>query len=309
MSSKVNNYGSNNVYGQSETKKDRVSTGKSFGAFYVGDQEDDLDPQTQSGEEDLGALSDDLGSIFGSFGSSTSSYDRDDKTNNTRSRTTQRTNNKEVEKEDPKAVNKPKQKPEFDKFDKFGKFGEQEEPEKLKEVIKTDALPSFQVPMQVDKVFSPTPIQPTAPLIPTQMVEQIVQDVRLGINEMGVAEFQFDLKSDALEGLKLKVSTKDGQVYATFIAENVHVKETIDQGAQELIKALQDKGLQVANLQVSVGTDSSGTGGQGGFGQGQDQGSQQQNQTYRGYSYAEGSSSTSDSTSDYTNITNTDYTV
>jgi len=305
MSSKVNgSYGANNAFGQSETKKDRVSTGKSFGEFYVGDQEEDLDPQAQSGEEDLGGLSDDLGSIFGGFGSSRDNYDSDDRSTSSRPRTN-RSNNQHNNVEKDEHKQKQKIKPEFDKF---SKLGQSEEPEKLKEIVKAEPLPSFQVPMQIDRVFTPAPVQ-TAPMIPSQMMEQIVQDVRLGVNEMGVAEFQFDLKSDALEGLKLKISTKDGQVYATFIAENVHVKETIDQGAQELIQALQDKGLQVANLQVSVGTDSGGTnsGGQGGNQSGQGQ-SGQQNQQYRGYSYAESSSSNNSNNIDI-NTTNTDYTV
>jgi flagellar hook-length control protein FliK len=307
MSKIHGSYGANNVSSQSETKKDKVSTGKSFGNFYIGDQEEDLDPQAQSQEEDLGGISDDLGYIFGNFGSSRDNYDSDNRSNTSRPRTNPRTNTKEVEKEDQKATNKPKHKAEFEKF---SQFGEQEEPEKLKEVTKTDPLAPFQIPaMQVDRVFTPAPVQ-TAPLVPPQMVEQIVQDVRLGVNEMGVAEFQFDLKSDALDGLKLKISTKDGQVYATFIAENVHVKDTIDQGAQELVKALQDRGLQVANLQVSIGADSSSSGGQGGFSQGQgNQGqSDQQNQRYRGYTYADSSSSNSDSSADIS-TTNTDYTV
>ncbi|KAF0248624.1 MAG: hypothetical protein FD167_1981, partial [bacterium] len=171
-----------------------------------------------------------------------------------------------------KAQYKAQHKPDFDKpdFDKSAKFQEGEEPEKLKELIKIDPLPSFQVPMQIDRVFSPTPIQPTT-VIPTQVMEDIVQDVRLGVNEMGAAEFQFDLKSDTLDGLKLKISTQDGQVYATFIAENVHVKDTIDQN-------------------------------NGGQSQ-----SDQQNQLYNGYSYAE-SKASSTSNIDI-NANNTDYTV
>ncbi len=311
MSSKINgSYGTNNVYGQSETKKERTSSAKNFGEFYVGDQEDDLDPQAQSAEE--GEESEDLSSIFGNFGSSKSDSDN---RSNPSSRSSNNKNQKidnDTYKPQYKAQYKAQHKPDFDKpdFDKSAKFQEGEEPEKLKELIKIDPLPSFQVPMQIDRVFSPTPIQPTT-VIPTQVMEDIVQDVRLGVNEMGAAEFQFDLKSDTLDGLKLKISTQDGQVYATFIAENVHVKDTIDQGAQELIRALQDKGLQVANIQVSVGGDSSNSGGNNGGNHGGNNGGQsqsdQQNQLYNGYSYAE-SKASSTSNIDI-NANNTDYTV
>src|SRR5262249_21600237 len=119
-------------------------------------------------------------------------------------------------------------------------------------------LPAFQVPMQVDRIAFTAPVEKTAPVIHTEMIDQIVKDVRLGINSMGAAEFQFDLKSDVLEGLKLKISTKDGRVSASFIAENVHVKDAIDQSAQDLIKALAARGLEVADLHVSIGADSGG---------------------------------------------------
>lgn len=307
MSSKVNSsYGANNAYGQSETKKDRVSTGKSFGDFYAGDQEDDLDPQGHS-QEELETASDGLSSIFGSFGSSRSTNNDDDRTNPSRSRTNNRSNVQHSEKDDHKVNHKHKAKPEFEKF---SKFDENEEPEKLKEIAKTDPMPAFQVPMQIDRVFAPMPVQTTSAVIPTQMMEQIVQDVRLGINEMGLAEFQFDLKSDTLDGLKLKISTKDGQVYATFIAENVHVKETIDQGAQELVKALQDKGLQVVNLQVSVGADSgnSSGGNQGGFSQSGQGQSDRQNQNSRSYSHTENNRS-DERSSNNISTTNTEYTL
>lgn len=317
MSNRINNsYGSGSVY-NSETKKDRASTGKSFGELYVGDHDDEEDQveaqadSSNSAEEDLGGLSDDLGSIFGSYGSSGSSnYDRDNQSSTSSSSRNTRTNSSQhTEKHQNKPVNKAqhKEKPEIEKS---SQFDEQEEPKKFKDLLKNDQLPAFQVPMQVERSFMPTAIQPTSKTLPPQMVEQIVQDVRLGINEHGLAEFQFDLKSDVLDGLKLKISTKDGQVYATFIAENVHVKDTIDQSAQELVKALQNKGLDVANIQVSIASDNSGSnsngGGQGGFGQSDQGQSNQQNQGYNGYSYADESSG---SNSIDTNKSNTDYTV
>ncbi len=314
MSNRINNsYGSGNVY-SSDTKKEKTSTGKSFGDFYVGDQDEDQveaqADQAHSSEEDLGGLSDDLGSIFGGFGSSSSNYDRDNaSTSSSSSKTNSTRTNQRNDKPNNKAVNKAehKEKPEVEKL---SQFDEQEEPKKFKDLLKNDQLPAFQIPqMQVERSFMPMAIQPTK-TIPPQMVEQIVQDVRLGINEHGLAEFQFDLKSDVLDGLKLKISTKDGQVYATFIAENVHVKDTIDQSAQELVKALQNKGLDVANIQVSIASDNSGSnnsgGGQGGFSQSDQGQSGQQNQRYSGYSYADESPSVS---SIDPNKSNTDYTV
>jgi len=304
MSNRINGpFGASNPY-SSEVKKEKAAATKQFGEFIVEDQDDDINPQAQSSEEDLGGLADDLGTIFG-FGSSSSGRNNDSgssRSNSSRPRPDDR-NVSEPETDDRKPANKIKQKPKVE-FDKFAAFGE-EQPQKLKdEEIKVNPLAAFSVPAPIERSFSPAPIQPTSTVIPPQMMEQIVQDVRLGINELGVAEFQFDLKSDALDGLKLKISTKDGQVYATFIAENVHVKDNIDQGAQELIKALQDKGLEVASFQVSVGADS---GGNSGFG-GSNQGDSNQQQNQRRQSYSETSSAV-DERQTSLNTTNTDYTV
>lgn len=135
---------------------------------------------------------------------------------------------------------------------------EKKEEVRFSDSLQPNPLSPFQVPIQIDRMPAVTETQTVSPIIQPQMIDQIVQEVRIGINAMGAAEFQFDLKSDVLDGLKLKISTQDGKVTASFIAENVHVKETIDQGAQELIQALQQRGLEIAEIQVSVGADTSG---------------------------------------------------
>lgn len=129
-------------------------------------------------------------------------------------------------------------------------------------LFQANPLAPFQVPM-IERVPVVKEVMPTpGTVIQPQILDQIVQEVRLGINATGAAEFQFDLRSDVLDGLKLKISTQDGKVVAYFIAENVHVKDVIDQGAQELVQALQQRGLEVAELQVSVGADAGGGSGE-----------------------------------------------
>jgi flagellar hook-length control protein FliK len=157
-----------------------------------------------------------------------------------------------------------------------------------------DPLAPFSVPLLVDRLPLPNllPIEKPASTtaVRAEMIEQIVQEVRLGINETGAAEFQFDLKSEVLAGLKLKISTQDGQISATFIAENVHIKDTLDQSAPELIQALQDRGLAVANVQVAVGSDA---------------GSGNQHQSGQEFTGGDSSQQQQSSTADYDN--NTDF--
>lgn len=310
MTNKIDNSfgaGSSNFNNQSKTRE-KTPTSRNFGEFISVD-DDEINAQTESAGEKEESSSNSFGSLFGNFRSSgnDSSESEDLDTDNNNSK--RASNNFRPEQDDDKPGHKHthKVKPKFAK--EFDKFGEQEE---KKEIKQNDPLPAFQVPMQVDRMpMMPqvAAVEKAAPVVPPQMMEQIVQDVRLGINAQGLAEFQFDLKSDVLEGLKLKISTKDGQVSATFIAENIHVKEAIDQGAQELIQALQDRGLEVANLQVNVGSDSSGGQGSNQSGGGQ-QDQQQQRQSYSSQGDGYGVDSAGDNgVSQPGTRSNTDYTI
>ena len=61
-----------------------------------------------------------------------------------------------------------------------------------------------------------------------------------------------DLKSEVLGGLTLKVSTIEGRVYATFLADQPGVKDLVDLNAQQLEKALRDKGLGIGEIKTEM---------------------------------------------------------
>jgi len=86
--------------------------------------------------------------------------------------------------------------------------------------------------------------------IPTQMLDKIVDQARIGVNAKGAPEFQFDLKGDVLGGLQMKISMEDGKLRASFLAENSDVRRFIDGNLQDLRKALEDKGINVAELEI-----------------------------------------------------------
>lgn len=319
MTDRINNNfgGSYNNFGTEKKVRERTpddGNSKSFGNFLVDDSDEDISPEADTGSDETSesdsSLPNNFGSIFGSIrGSRGNDYEDDNRggsnRNSSNSRRTTYTHKPEHEE-------KPKHKPEnkFDhKIEKDAK-SDNDQPLKLKEIQPTDPLAAFHVPMQMDKMpMQVNAVEKAAPATMTEQIDQIVQDVRLGINAMGLAEFQFDLKSDTLDGLKLKISTKDGQVHASFIAENVHVKDALDQTTQELVKALQARGLEVANINVSVGADTSGNG-QGQQQQGQQQsnsggGNQRQSQSDDYY----GSDSSEDRISSDIRRSNTDYTL
>ena len=85
-----------------------------------------------------------------------------------------------------------------------------------------------------------------------EAMEKIVDKVRIGVNRAGATEMQFDLKGDVLGGLGMKVSTIDGRVFATFVADSPGVKEMLDRNVAELEKALRDRGLAIGEIKVDL---------------------------------------------------------
>lgn len=93
-------------------------------------------------------------------------------------------------------------------------------------------------------------IQVQGTRVPTQMLDKIVDQARVGVNAAGAAEFQFDLKGDVLGGLKMRMSMDGGQLSAIFVAENPEVRKFIDGNLQDLKKALEDRGIHIKDLEI-----------------------------------------------------------
>ncbi|HEY8207096.1 MAG TPA: flagellar hook-length control protein FliK [Myxococcaceae bacterium] len=83
-----------------------------------------------------------------------------------------------------------------------------------------------------------------------EIAQKIVQNVRVGTNRAGEAEFQIDLKSSVLNGLQIKVSSKHGKITAVFSGKDTEVLKLIKQNADGLKSALQGRGLTLADLRI-----------------------------------------------------------
>lgn len=83
-----------------------------------------------------------------------------------------------------------------------------------------------------------------------EIAQKIVQNVRVGTNRAGEAEFQIDLKSSVLNGLQIKVSGKHGKITAVFSGKDAEVLKLIKQNADGLKSALQGRGLVLAELRI-----------------------------------------------------------
>jgi flagellar hook-length control protein FliK len=81
---------------------------------------------------------------------------------------------------------------------------------------------------------------------------QIIEKAKVSIKN-GNGEMEVNLKPDHLGKLHLKVSVENQIVTAKFMAESQQVKEVIETNLNQLRRNLQDTGIQVDQLMVSVG--------------------------------------------------------
>ncbi len=116
-------------------------------------------------------------------------------------------------------------------------------------------LAAAQLPVQAHASVAPAQrIEAVGRTLPaSEVLNEIVKEVRFGQNELGLPEFQFDFQSSVLEGLKLKISTEGDTVRATFIAQSEGIGEIIKENSSDLATALKTKGLNLAELNVSIG--------------------------------------------------------
>ncbi len=128
--------------------------------------------------------------------------------------------------------------------------------EKKEEPPSADTLaqqnPALAKPMDVKRPGGVEAASRVEGMIPKEKLDQIVEKVRVGVNRAGATEMQFDLKSKVLGGLTLKVSTMDGRVYATFLADQPGVKDLVDLNAAALEKALRDRGLAIGEIKTEM---------------------------------------------------------
>ncbi len=84
-----------------------------------------------------------------------------------------------------------------------------------------------------------------------QVLNKLVQYVRMGINRAGEKEIQVDLHEKIFRGLKLRVTTKGGKVGVHFRTADARGREVFEQQSDAIKSALAAKGIEVAELTVS----------------------------------------------------------
>ncbi len=88
--------------------------------------------------------------------------------------------------------------------------------------------------------------------IPQELIDKLVDGVRVGVNEVGHAEFQIELKDGIMQGMTLRVSADHGKVSCQFIGGDHAAKNFIESSEGALSRALESKGLRLEKLSVKV---------------------------------------------------------
>ncbi len=74
--------------------------------------------------------------------------------------------------------------------------------------------------------------------------------MRVGVNRAGDKELQFDLKSNVMDGMTIRVSIHDNRVVTILEATSRDVRDKLEAHVGELMHTLTQKGLQVASVEV-----------------------------------------------------------
>lgn len=85
-----------------------------------------------------------------------------------------------------------------------------------------------------------------------ELFSQIVEQAKVVINNGG-SEMEVNLKPEHLGRLQLKVTIENEVLTAKFVAESQQVKEIIESNLGQLKRSLQENGMQVDTIMVSVG--------------------------------------------------------
>jgi len=96
-------------------------------------------------------------------------------------------------------------------------------------------------------------------LIQQLLTENILLSVRTEIVAGGQPQTVIDLPRSMLEGLRVKLSTdRTGRISAEFVARTEEVRAQVDARSTDLVDMLRFRGINLAALSTSVGTEMKG---------------------------------------------------
>ncbi|NLK69120.1 MAG: flagellar hook-length control protein FliK [Clostridiaceae bacterium] len=105
-------------------------------------------------------------------------------------------------------------------------------------------------PQEVESIFTSMPKVPIT--AKADLLYQIVENAKVFIGQ-GKSEMVIQLKPESLGKIQLNVIHERGEIVAEFTAENEQVKQILESNMQQLKDSLEESGIDVQSLSVSVG--------------------------------------------------------
>lgn len=137
--------------------------------------------------------------------------------------------------------------------DSASEFGSKKKEEVAKKAPKED-LKEFSVP---NMMMAPSPIHHKSEIQKTQgpalnikEIESIVQKVQVGMNEKGLPEMNFELLTDKLGPLNLKISSENEKIKIQFVTQDTAAQAELEKGIKDLSQLLGQKGLNLSETNV-----------------------------------------------------------
>jgi len=138
--------------------------------------------------------------------------------------------------------------------DDAGELGSHKKEETRKKSPKED-LKEFSVPTHM--MMGPSTIQHKAevqkthgPALNIKEIESIVQKVQVGMNEKGLPEMNFELMTDKLGPLNLKISSENEKIKIQFVTEDASAQAELQKGINDLSQLLGQRGLNLSETNV-----------------------------------------------------------
>jgi hypothetical protein len=82
-------------------------------------------------------------------------------------------------------------------------------------------------------------------------IQSIVNRVDLAVNEKGLPEMRFELQTQNLGNIDLKVSAENDQIRIEFATDDINAQKVLEENLNELGEKLREKGLNLAETRFS----------------------------------------------------------
>jgi flagellar hook-length control protein FliK len=138
---------------------------------------------------------------------------------------------------------------EEDSGNEFGSKKKELPKKEPKEDLKEFSVPNMMM-MGPSTVHKAEVQKAGGPALNIREIESIVKKVQVGMNEKGLPEMNFELMTDKLGSLNLKISSDNEKIRINFVTQDASAQAELEKGMKDLSALLGQKGLNLSETNV-----------------------------------------------------------